>query len=211
MYRDDELLQLSGLQHLLYCPRQCALAYMEMQWADNSFTAKGIIMHDKVHAEKIERRKNVVIERDMYIKSFSLGLVGKADVVEFHKSENLMTPFPVEYKSGKAKKDNTDKVQLCAQALCLEEMMKIKIPNGAIFYGKTKNRLNVDFDESLRDETIALAKDFHNLIESGITPKAQISEKCNNCSLKELCLPELAAGKKSVKKYLQEIASERDS
>ncbi|AKL98462.1 CRISPR-associated protein Cas4 [Endomicrobium proavitum] len=211
MYLEDDLLQLSGLQHLLYCSRQCALAYMELQWADNFFTAKGILMHDKAHSDKREVKNGVVIERDIYIKSYALGLVGKSDIVEFHKSGAQLIPFPVEYKSGKAKNDNTDKVQLCAQALCLEEMLKIEIPSGAIFYGKTKNRLNVEFDNALREETINLAKDFHNLIESGITPKAQASTKCNNCSFKELCLPELTSGKKSAKKYLQSIVTENNT
>lgn len=209
MYSEDDLLQLSGLQHLLYCTRQCALAYMELQWADNFFTAKGIVMHEKVHENKYESKKDVRIERDIYIKSYALGLVGKSDVVEFRKSEDgKLIPFPVEYKSGKAKNDNTDKVQLCAQALCLEEMLKIFIPKGAIYYGKTRNRLDVEFDESLRNETIALAKEFHSLIESGITPKPEYSKKCDNCSFKELCLPEIFGKEKSVKAYLQKIINE---
>ena len=209
MYSEDDLLQLSGLQHLLYCTRQCALAYMELQWADNFFTAKGIVMHEKVHENKYESKKDVRIERDIYIKSYALGLVGKSDVVEFRKSEDgKLIPFPVEYKSGKAKNDNTDKVQLCAQALCLEEMLKIFIPKGAIYYGKTRNRLDVEFDESLRNETILLAKEFHSLIESGITPKPEYSKKCDNCSFKELCLPEIFGKEKSVKAYLQKIINE---
>jgi len=209
VYSEDDLLQLSGLQHLLYCTRQCALAYMELQWADNFFTAKGIVMHEKVHENKYESKKDVRIERDIYIKSYALGLVGKSDVVEFRKSEDgKLIPFPVEYKSGKAKNDNTDKVQLCAQALCLEEMLKIFIPKGAIYYGKTRNRLDVEFDESLRNETIALAKEFHSLIESGITPKPEYSKKCDNCSFKELCLPEIFGKEKSVKAYLQKIINE---
>ncbi len=206
MYSEDDLLQLSGLQHLLYCPRQCALSYMELQWADNFFTAKGIVMHDKVHNDKIERKKDVIIERGIYIKSYALGLVGKSDVVEFYKSEEgKLIPFPVEYKSGKAKSDNTDKVQLCAQALCLEEMLKTPVPKGAIYYGKTRNRLDVEFDESLRNETTSLAKEFHNLIEGGITPKPKYSKKCDNCSFKELCLPEIFDRKKSVREYLKNI------
>jgi len=210
MYSEDELLQLSGLQHISYCKRQCALIHIEQLWADNFFTAKGIVMHEKVHSDKIERKKDVIIERDIYIKSYELGLVGKSDVVEFHKTDTgKPIPFPVEYKSGKAKSDNTDKVQLCAQALCLEEMLKTQITKGAIYYGKTRSRLDVDFDETLRNETIALSKEFHELVESGITPKADYSKKCENCSFKELCLPEIFDRKKSVKQYLQEAVKDQ--
>lgn len=209
MYSEEELLQLSGLQHILYCKRQCALIHLEQLWADNFFTAKGIVMHEKAHENKNERKKGVIIERDIYIKSYALGLVGKSDIVEFHKSERgRPIPFPVEYKSGKAKNDNTDKVQLCAQALCLEEMLDIPVAKGALYYGKTRSRLDVDFDESLRDETIMLSKEFHNLIESKITPKAKYSKKCDNCSFKELCLPEIFGKNKSVKEYLKNIIEE---
>ena len=212
MYREDNLLSISGLQHMLYCKRQCALIHIEQQWADNYFTAKGIIMHEKVHEEKIERKKGVIIERNVYLKSYELGLVGKSDVVEFHKTGNgNLAPFPVEYKSGKAKNDNTDKVQLCEQALCLEEMLKIEIPKGSIYYGKTKSRLEVDFDKALRNETISLAKDFHALIDNGITPKAQYLKKCDNCSFKEICLPKIFDRKKSVKQYLKEAIQNEET
>nr|BAV59351.1 CRISPR-associated protein cas4 [Candidatus Endomicrobium sp. MdMp-027] len=204
MYSEDNLLPISGLQHISYCKRQCALVHIEQVWTDNFFTAKGIVMHDKVHKEKSEYKKGVIVERNIYIKSYKLGLIGKNDVVEFHKSGYKFIPFPVEYKSGRAKSGNMDKVQLCAQAMCLEEMMDIKIENGAIFYGKTRNRLNVEFDESLRKETSRLAEEFHSLVDIGETPKEEYSKKCDNCSLKELCLPEIFL-KKSVKKYLMEI------
>ncbi len=164
-------------------------------------------MHDKVHTEKIEHKKGVVIERDIYLKSYELGLIGKSDVVEFHKVESKLIPFPVEYKSGKAKIDNTDKVQLCAQALCLEEMMNVTVKKGAIFYGKTCNRLNVEFNESLREETFTLAQGFHSLVDSRETPKPEYSKKCDNCSFKELCLPEIFDRQKSVRKYLKEIVN----
>jgi CRISPR-associated exonuclease Cas4 len=211
MYLEDELLQLAGLQHILYCKRQCALIHIEQLWEDNYFTAKGIVMHEKVHSDKIERKKGVIIERDIYVKSYRLGLVGKSDVVEFHKTSNcITTPFPVEYKSGKVKNDDTDKVQLCAQAMCLEEMMKVDIRVGAIYYGKTRNRLDVEFSKELREKTITLAREFHKLIESGITPKAEYSKKCDNCSFKELCLPEIFNKRKSVKKYLEEIVQTQE-
>ena len=211
MYFEDDLLSISGLQHILYCRRQCALIYIEQLWTDNFFTAKGIVMHDKVHTEKIEHKKGVTIERDIYLKSYKLGLIGKGDVVEFHKSGDKLIPFPVEYKSGKAKADNTDKVQLCAQAMCLEEMMNITVESGAMFYGKTRNRLNVEFDESLRDETSCAAREFHTLVNIGETQKPEYSKKCDNCSFKELCLPEIFERQKSVKKYLKEIINNEET
>jgi CRISPR-associated exonuclease Cas4 len=187
------------------------LIHVEQLWADNFFTAKGIVMHDKGHTEKIEHKKGVIIERDIYLKSYKLGLIGKSDIVEFHKSGSKLIPFPVEYKIGKAKDDNTDKVQLCAQAMCLEEMMNITIESGAMFYGKTRNRLNVEFDKSLRDETSALAREFHDLVDSEKTPKSEYSKKCNNCSFKELCLPEMFGSKKSIKEYLKEVINNEET
>jgi CRISPR-associated exonuclease Cas4 len=206
MYSEDDLLHIRGLQQFLYCKRRCALLFLEQLWADNFFTAKGIIMHEKVHDDKYERKKDFRIERDIYIKSYALGLIGKSDVVEFHKSGGeKVIPFPIEYKSGKAKTDDTDKVQLCAQALCLEEMLKTTISKGAIYYGKTRNRLDVEFDEALRNETISLSREFHAFIDGGITPKPEYSKKCDNCSFKDLCLPEVFDRKKSVKQYLKDI------
>jgi CRISPR-associated exonuclease Cas4 len=206
MYSEDDLLHIRGLQHLLYCKRRCALMFIEQLWEDNFFTAKGILMHEKVHNYKIGRKKNVIIERDIYVKSYALGLVGKSDIIEFHKSnDGNFVPFPVEYKSGKAKNDNTDRVQLCAQALSLEEMMKTKIPRGAIFYGKTRNRLDVEFSENLRNETISLSQEFHSLIDSGITPQPKYSKKCDNCSLNELCLPKICNDRNNVKNYLENV------
>ncbi|MDR0820733.1 MAG: CRISPR-associated protein Cas4 [Endomicrobium sp.] len=211
MYCEDDLLHIRGLYQLSYCKRRCALLFIEQQWSDNFFTARGIVMHDKVHTEKIERKKGVVIERDIYLKSYELGLIGKSDVMEFHKSGSKLIPFPVEYKSGKAKADNTDKVQLCAQAMCLEEMMNITIESGAMFYGKTRNRLNVEFDKSLRDETSGAAREFHTLVNIGETPKPEYLKKCDNCSFKELCLPEMFGRQKSVKKYLKEIINNEET
>jgi CRISPR-associated exonuclease Cas4 len=206
MYSEDNLLQLAGLQHILYCKRQCSLIYNEQVWSDNFFTVRGSIMHENVHKDRIVHKKDLIIECDIYLKSYSLGLVGKGDVIEFYKSGiKKFIPFPVEYKSGKAKNDDTDKVQLCAQALCLEEMMKIDIPQGAVFYGKTRKRLNVEFDENLRNETISLAKEFHDLIDSGITPQSTYSKKCDNCSLIGICLPKICDSKNDVKKYLQNV------
>lgn len=211
MYSEDNFLQLSALQHFVFCQRQCALIHIEQLWFENVLTAEGRIMHENVHEEHAECRKNVRIERGMAIHSFELGLSGKADVVEFHRTADGKDwiPFPVEYKHGKPKADDCDKVQLCAQTLCLEEMMNIKIPGGAIFYGKTKHRLDVQFDESLRQKTKETAKQLHSFIEAGRTPAPVYSPKCLSCSFVDECLPKIVERKISVKEYLRkEISKE---
>ena len=193
-YNEDDLIQLSALQHLVFCARQCALIHIEQLWSENLFTAEGRIMHDKVDTANKESRRNVRIEYGVPMRSLRLGLIGKADVVEFHKiDDGKWVPFPVEYKRGKPKMDDCDKVQLCAQAICLEEMLNIEIREGALFYGQTRRREDVGFDEKLRRETEEAAKKVHVLIESGITPKAEYSKKCKKCSLLELCLPKASS------------------
>ena len=202
-YNEDDLIQLSALQHLVFCARQCALIHIEQLWSENLFTAEGRIMHDKVDTANKESRRNVRIEYGVPMRSLRLGLIGKADVVEFHrKNDGTWLPFPVEYKRGKPKSDNCDKVQLCAQALCLEEMLNVEIPEGSLFYGQTRRREDVVIDKSLRMKTEEAAKKVHELVESGITPKAEYSEKCKKCSLLELCMPKACGKIKSVSKYL---------
>jgi CRISPR-associated exonuclease Cas4 len=192
-FNEDELIQLSALQHLVFCERQCALIHIEQLWSENLFTAEGRIMHDKVDTANKESRGNIRIEYGVPMRSLRLGLIGKADVVEFHKMDDgTWIPFPVEYKRGKPKMDDCDKVQLCAQAICLEEMMNVEIPEGALFYGQTRRREDVVFDEELRQETEDAAKKVHALIESGMTPKADYSKKCKKCSLYELCMPKVS-------------------
>lgn len=204
-YTEDDLIQLSALQHLVFCERQCALIHIEQVWSENLFTAEGRIMHDKVDTADRESRGNIRIEYGVPMRSLRLGLIGKADVVEFHKKGDKWVPFPVEYKRGKPKGGNCDKVQLCAQALCLEEMMNIEVPEGALFYGQTRHRLDVKFDSALRKETEAAAMRLRELIESGITPKAEYSKKCEKCSLVELCLPKLSSKASSyILKMLEE-------
>ena len=201
-YYEDDLLMLSSLQHFMYCERQCALIHIEQIWSENVFTAEGRIMHDKADSNKFESRGNVRIDYSVPLRSLKLGLVGKADVVEFHKHGDKWIPFPVEYKRGKPKIDDCDKVQLCAQAICLEEMLKVEIPEGALFYGQTHHRHDVIFDKALRMETEEAAKKVHELIESGITPKAGYSKKCKKCSLLELCMPKTCGKSWSARKYL---------
>jgi CRISPR-associated exonuclease Cas4 len=199
-YEIDDLIFLSALNHYLYCPRRCALIHIEQLWDENLFTAEGRIMHDKVDTANCESRGNVRIEYGVPMRSLRLGLIGKADVVEFHKiDDGMWMPFPVEYKRGKPKMDDCDKVQLCAQAICLEEMIGVEIKSGALFYGRTRRREDVVFDERLRRETEDTAKKVHALIESGTTPKPEYSKKCKKCSLYDLCMPKVS---RKVSNYL---------
>lgn len=191
-YSEDDLIQLSSLQHFVFCERQCALIHIEQLWSENLFTAEGRIMHDKVDTANREVRGKVRIDYGVPLRSLRLGLIGKADVVEFHKTDDgKWMPFPVEYKRGKSKMDNCDKVQLCAQAICLEEMLNVEIGEGALFYGQTRRREDVVFDKALRTETENAARRVHELIGSGITPKAEYSKKCKLCSLLSICLPKV--------------------
>ena len=202
VFSEDDLIQLSALQHIVFCERQCALIHIEQAWSENLFTAEGRIMHDKADSNKFESRGNVRIDYSVPLRSLRLGLIGKADVVEFHKQGDKWIPFPVEYKRGKPKIDDCDKVQLCAQAICLEEMLNVEIPEGALFYGQTHHRHDVIFDKALRMETEDTARKVHALIESGITPKAEYSKKCKKCSLLELCMPKTCGKSWSARKYL---------
>jgi len=217
----DNLLMLSALQHLLFCERQCALIHIEQLWLENRFTAEGRIMHDRVHTDASESRGNVKIEFSVPIRSLELGVIGRADVVEWHLNdirdvrildENLVLPvkgkiikcrqpFPVEYKRGKPKKDNYDRVQLCAQAICLEEMTGISVSAGALFYGKNRRRQDVIFDQAIRDETLGAAKRLHELINSGKTPAPVYSKKCDTCSFVDICLPKAISAERSVPGY----------
>ena len=208
-YKEDDFLQLSALQHFVFCKRQCALIHIEQAWSENWLTAEGRIMHEHVHQEHDECRDNVRIVRGMPLHSFELGLSAKADVVEFHRTEDTKewVLFPVEYKHGKPKADDSDRIQLCAQALCLEEMMSVNITNGALFYGKTRHRFDVQFDEILREKTKQTAQQLHGFIEAGKTPLPVYTPKCKSCSFFDACLPKTIGRKTPVDKYLlKEIA-----
>ena len=206
IYSEDELIPLSALQHLVFCERQCALIHVEQTWNENLFTAEGRIIHERVHEQGQESRGSVRIEHGLPLRSLRLGLIGKADVVEFHRlNDDRWQPFPVEYKRGKPKPDDCDKVQLCAQALCLEEMLEKEVPAGALYYGRTRRRLDVCIDQALRDETEKAAIKVHELIRSGITPKAIYAKKCKSCSLMGQCLPQAVQKKRSVAAYLKKM------
>lgn len=211
MYTEDNLLMLSALQHILFCKRQCALIHIEQSWQENVFTAKGRLMHERVDQTGRESRRDARVEYGMPLRSLRLGLVGKADVVEFHLEEDdekVWRPYPVEFKRGTKKKDNWDTVQLCAQALCLEEMLDISVPTGALFYGKNRRRQVVDFDDELRGQTEEAAEKLHQLIASGKTPKPVYTKKCDSCSFYSTCLPKTFAKPKKVVRYLDQAFEE---
>ncbi|GBC63960.1 CRISPR-associated protein Cas4 [Desulfonema ishimotonii] len=202
MYTESDLLPLSGLQHILFCKRQCALIHIEQAWAENLFTAEGRIMHEKVHSESHETRKGVRTEFSVPLRSFRLGLIGVADVVEFEK--NSVTP--IEYKRGRSKKESWDRVQLCAQAMCLEEMLDTDITEGALFYGKTRRRQNIVFDEALRRETEETARRFHELVGTRQTPPPEYTARCESCSFVDACMPRKIKNR-SATAYLKGILS----
>ena len=192
----------------MFCPRQCALIHIEQIWTENRFTAEGRIMHERVDSRQREMRGMVRIETGVPLRSLALGLSGRADVVEYHRQEHGWAPFPVEYMRGRPKKDNCDEVQLCAQALCLEEMLDRDVPEGALYYGQNSRRKDVTFDAQLRRETTAAAASLHALIRSGRTPSARYEKKCDNCSLLEICLPKAAGANKNVSRYLKRVLME---
>ena len=187
---DADLVPLSALQHYLFCPRQCALIHIEQLWAENLLTAEGRILHESTdkpgQASRGERR----IVQSMPIRSRALGVAGIADVVELFRERGRWRPYPIEYKRGRPKAHRADEVQLCAQALCLEEMFSAPVPEGALFYGKVRRRTVVAFDDELRTLTRAIANETRELIASGRTP-APVYEKrrCDTCSLSQLCRP----------------------
>jgi CRISPR-associated exonuclease Cas4 len=195
MYEEDQLLPLSGLQHLVFCERQWALIHLEQQWEENRLTAEGNLLHEAAHREGKESRPGVKICRGLRLRSLHLGLAGQADIVEFHDRQ----PFPVEYKRGKPKADLSDRIQLCSQAMCLEEMLDLTIPNGALFYGTTRRRMDVAFGETLRQEVERLAERMHDLYTKKRTPIVEYAPKCDNCSLIEICLPKQ---RKDANRYL---------
>ncbi len=200
---------LSALQHFLFCPRQCALIHIEQLWIENRLTAEGRILHERVHTAAKESRRKILVEFDMPIRSLELGLIGRADVVEFHRQENGdRHPYPVEYKRGRPKRDDSDRVQLCAQAMCLEEVLAISVPAGALYYGRKKRRQKILFDKKLRTTTRETATALHALVNSGRTPKPEYSRRCDNCSFVDLCLPKTVGRKRKVSAYMQRLTGE---
>lgn len=213
MYREEEYLQLSGLQHFAFCRRQWALIHIEQQWAENYRTADGRILHDKAHDGAFrEKRRDVIITRAMKVSSAELGISGECDIVEFHQSTEGISLYgldgtyqviPVEYKRGKPKENDCDALQLCAQAMCLEEMLCCEIPQAYLYYGETHRRQAIILDTALRDRTAAMIAEMHELFRRQHTPKVKRTKGCNACSLKDICLPVLEK-KRSAADYLAE-------
>lgn len=199
IYKEENFLQLSGLQHFAFCRRQWALIHVEGQWAENLRTVEGSIMHTRAHYEKQrERRGDTLVLRDLPVFSPTLGVSGKCDVVEFRADPGgvplqgeagLWLPYPVEYKRGSPKSHDADRLQLCCQAMCLEEMLCCSVPEGSLFYGETRRREVVEFTAELRDKVRSMLLEMHQLSQRGSTPKVKPSKSCNACSMKELCLP----------------------
>lgn len=186
---DTRLIPLAALQHYAYCPRQCALIHLEQVWAENWFTAQGQQLHQRVDAGEPETRKGIRYERGVLVNAPTLGLTGKLDLLEVDLS--IGKHCPVEYKRGKPKKEDWDRIQLCAQALCLEEMLDITIEQGALWYWQTRHRVVVELDEALRQTTLDTISAVRNLFTSHLTPGTPAAKsRCKACSLTELCQPQ---------------------
>lgn len=209
---EEDYLQISGLQHYRFCPRQWALIHLEQQWAENLRTTEGVLLHERAHQEGLrESRGDLLTVRGLRVFSPNLGLSGACDVVEFRRGsgvplagrEGLWQAYPVEYKRGSPKADSCDALQLCAQAMCLEEMLCTAVPDGALYYGETRRRVPVSFSEPLRAEVRTCLTEMHDLFRRGHTPKVKPARACSACSLKDLCLPRLLSAR-SVSDYLRE-------
>lgn len=207
MYHEDDYLMLSGIQHFAFCRRQWALIHIEQQWEENLRTMDGNIIHERVHDESIrEKRGDLIITRAMAVSSSRLGLSGECDSVEFHRNDNGVPIFgmegkycivPVEYKRGKPKDKDCDLLQLTAQALCLEDMLCCEINEGYLYYGETRHRLKVIFNDLLRKRTENIIIEMHDLYQKRYTPIVKRTKSCNACSLKEICLPQLEKKRKA--------------
>jgi len=215
-FAEEDFVLISALQHWIFCPRQCALIHIEQQWEENLFTTEGRGIHEKVHETGTEVRDGVRIVRGLRLRSFKLGLVGQSDIVEFHEAsdgaevpglEGRFRPYPVEYKRGKPKIDLSDETQLCAQALCLEEMLSTYVTKGALFYGRPRRRKEVEFTDALKQITHEESYRLHEFISKKVTPKAKYSKKCKSCSLIDLCIPKITGIRKNVNQYLSQVES----
>lgn len=214
---EEAFLQLSGLQHFRFCRRQWALIHIEQQWAENFRTVDGELMHRNAHdAGFQESRGELYVTRSVSVFSPTLGVSGQCDVLEYHRGdagiplrgkEGLWQPYPVEYKRGRPREDTGDALQLCGQAMCLEEMLCCPIPEGALYYGEIRRRVAVPFTDELRDEVRRMLEEMHELYQRGYTPKVRPGKHCNACSLKELCLPRLMKAR-SVAAYMKEAMEE---
>ncbi len=207
MFTEDDFIMISALQHYIFCPRQCGLIHVDDVWQDNLFTVRGEILHKKVDTDTYETRGDIKTVRGLRIHSFKYGLVGRCDVVEFKQTSQGKEIFPVEFKAGEPKEDISDKVQLCAQVLCLEEMQDTQISNAAFFYGKIRRRNVVAIDKELRSQTLQVIQSVREIVDKKIIPRIEYNSKCRNCSLQSICQPK-AMNKRKLQNYINELYSE---
>lgn len=213
-YLPEELLPLSGIQHFHFCRRQWALIHIERQWQENTLTVEGKLLHKRVDDPFFsETRKGVITSRAVPIASYSLGFSGMCDVVEFEESpdgvklpgrKGLFLPAPVEYKRGHEKSTPCDEAQLCAQAICLEEMLAVTIPLGYLYYGETRHRVAIELTGKLRILVRSMAAEMHHYFQRGYTPRVKITKACRSCSLADVCLPELQENVIPASKYIRQ-------
>lgn len=197
------MIPLSALQHWLFCPRQAALIHVEQLWAEDRATAEGRLLHEAVDAGRGESRPGVRVARGVQIRSITLGVSGRADVVELRqRQDGGVQPFPVEYKRGRPKDHRADEVQLCAQAICLEEAYGVVVTEGALFYGEKRRRTPVAFDAELRALTARVASEARAALLNGVTPAPRSTPSCRRCSLHDLCRPERLENAPSVERWL---------
>lgn len=219
-YAEEDYLMISGIQHFMFCQRQWALIYIEQGWLENKFTAEGNVIHRNAHKENfIEKRPGILVTRSLRVASQELGLSGQCDVVEFlaaedgcviHGHRGLWQAVPIEYKRGKDKSDDSDIFQLCAEALCLEEMLACSIPYGYLYYHQIRHRRKIELTEELRERVKEAVKRMHSLYERGQTPKVKPTKKCQSCSINPICIPKLCRNV-SVKAYMERLLSEEES
>jgi CRISPR-associated exonuclease Cas4 len=208
MYLESELVPLSALRQYAYCPRRCGLIHLEQAWIENVYTAAGNQSHEKVHSNSTETRDLYKAVTGLPLRNLSLGLIGKADLVEFHYREGAWHPYPVEHKRGRKAYD-TDIVQLCAQAICLEEMLGLPVPEGAIYYNTIRRRTPVLMEEALREKTAILAQAVHALLQNGATPPPVAGKHCDGCSLVDECLPGPLSRQRASGRYLESLRRAR--
>jgi CRISPR-associated exonuclease Cas4 len=214
MFDEEELFPISALQHFVFCPRRCALVHIEQIWTENKFTVEGDILHERVDELGRESRSSLIVSHGVGIRSLRFGVTGKVDVVEFRLNNGAASgcqlsgkadswiPYPIEYKRGTARRGFGDDVQICAQALCLEEMLECSVPAGSIYYASTRKRREIAFDDKLRAETTTAILGVRSLIAAGVTPPPEYGKKCDTCSLFDLCQPKLSASGKDPRRYL---------
>jgi CRISPR-associated exonuclease Cas4 len=221
VYTEDDLLPISALQHLAFCERQAALIHLEGEWQENKLTVEGRGLHERVHEADTEQKGNMLILRDLRVRSLVLGLVGAIDLLELTPLSAGNTggmvlpghagqyqPYIVEYKRGHPKTDHCDEIQLCAQALCLEEMTGARLAASGFFYGQPRRRLDVVLSPELRAETVKLALRLHELMAGDAMPPPEFAPRCYGCSLIETCLPEMPRKPDSVNAYMKRQIAE---